>query len=465
MDRKYILLFLIGSILLTVSSGCSNPHRRLPVPRPSGKELVTFQPPSELSPVSLSAPETRDPEDTLTLSQVWSLALLKNPELAGFAWEVRVKEASAIQKGLLPNPELGVEVEEFGGTRDLSGFKGAQTTIALSQLLELGGKRSKRTAVAVLETDLAGWDYEAKRLDVLTEATKTFVEVLAAQEKLILTDELVRLTEDLFNAVSGRVQAGKVAPVEETKAGVALSSSKIERERARRALEAARKRLALIWGSSSPAFERAGGELDVIFTIPSEETLSSLISQNPDVARWLVENEQRRAALELEKAGRIPDLTLSGGVRRFNETDDNAFVMGVSVPIPLFDRNQGGILEAGSRLAQAEKGREAAEASARAALAEAYQALATAFSEAITLRDDVVPRAQDAFEAAQEGYRQGKFGFLDVLDAQRTLIETRGQYLEALESFHKAKTDVERLIGQGLDNLDQAALQKSEKVK
>lgn len=460
MNLKYTIPLLF--ILIFELTGCSSLRRNAgwPEPRTLGSDLNTYQPPYHPSQVSAESPKIEEPNGAITLHQVLSLALMKNPELASFSWEVRAKEAKTLQESLFPNPEIGVEVEEFGGTGARRSFDASQNTILLSQLVEQGGKRSKRTAVAALERDLAGWDYETKRLDVLTDVTKTFVEVLAAQKQLILTEELVHLSEQVFNTVSTRVQAGKVSPVEEIKAKVALSSSRIERERARQALEAARKRLAATWGSTSPAFASAAGELDAITPIPSAERLSSLVAQNPDIARWVAENKQRRAALDLEKAKQLPDLTLSGGLRRFNETDDNAFVMGLALPLPLFDRNQGGILAARFRLAQADKEREAVEVQVRTALAEAYQALSTAFSEAMALKNDVVPGAQSAFDAAQKGYREGKFGFLDVLDAQRTLVEARGQYLGALGNYHKAKADVERLIGQDLDALGQVLKQE-----
>ena len=155
--------------------------------------------------------------------------------------------------------------------------------------------------------------------------------------------------------------------------------------------------------------------------------------------------------MKLEEARRIPDLTLSGGFRRFSETNDNAFVLGVSIPLPLFDRNQGGALEARYRLAKAEEEHKASEVRVRTALAEAYRALSIAFAEATALKNDVLPGAQSAFDATNEGYRQGKFGYLDVLDAQRTLFKTRDQYIETLTAYHRAVADVEQLIGERLD--------------
>jgi len=451
MKLKY--LTPIWVVLIIGFTGCSTHRVNVAWPEPCslGSNINTYRPDDGLSQASPELPKIEEPTSVIMLRQVLSLSLLKNPELAAFSWEVRAAEARTLQASFLPNPEIEVEMEEFGGKGEQKRFDALETTFLLSQLLELGGKRSKRTRVAALERDLVGWDYETKRLDVLTETTKSFVEVLAAQDRLALNEELVGLSEKVFNTVSERVRAGKVSPVEETRAKVVFSSSQIEWERAKRDLEASRKSLAAFWGQTSPTFEKVAGELDAVKPIPSAEQFASLISQNPNIARWAVEVEQRRAAVELEKAKRIPNLTLSGGLRRFNETEDNVFVAGVSIPIPLFDRNQGGILETRYRLAQADKERQAAKVRIKTALAEAYQALSTAFFEATALKNEVLPGAQSAFNAADEGYRQGKFSYLDVLDAQRTFVEARVQYTEALSAYHKAKADIEGLIGEDLD--------------
>jgi cobalt-zinc-cadmium efflux system outer membrane protein len=400
-----------------------------------------------------SARDIPEPTGQLTLLQAQTLALQHHPKLAAFGWEVRAGEARILQAGLPPNPEVEIEVEDFAGSGELQGFQGTEITIHLSQLIELAGKRRKRTRVAALERDLTAWDYEATRLDVLTQVTQAFVEVLSAQERLALTAELMRLAEQVLNTVAERVKAGKVSPVEETRARVALSTSRIAVERSQRELDAARKRLAAIWGSNPAVFEKAAGTLDTMVAIPPAEQLVERLTQNPDLARWVTEMAQRQTALELAGAQGIPDPTIGGGFRHTRETGDNALVMSVSFPLPVFDRNQGGVLEARYQLAKAEQERRAVEIQGRAALAEAYAALSSAFGEATTLKNEVLPGAQRAFEAASEGYRQGKFGFLDVLDAQRTLFEARGQYLEVLAAYHQAAAEVERLIGEPLGML------------
>lgn len=448
----YLFLFLTVTAVAGPTGCASTPVQDTawPEPSPLGRDIGAFRPPLEPSDIVERPPDEDLKSTVVTLPRALSLALMKNPELAAFSWEVRAQEAKTLQVGLPPNPDVGIEIEEFAGSGERQGFDAAVSTLQLSQLIELGGKRSRRAHAAALERDLAGWDYEAKKLDVFSETTKAFVEVLAAQEQVSLATELVRLSEQVLHTVSERVKAGKVSPLEEIKSGVTLSNSKIELAQAKSNLEAARKRLSVNWGEKSPVFEKVDGALDTLSPIPSAEQLNALVAQNPDVARWVKEMEQRKAAVELEKAGSIPDITVSGVVQRFSDTDDSAFVIGISIPIPLFDRNQGGVKEARYRLAKAREEYREAEQKAGADLAEAYRALVFSHAEATSLVNDVLPAAQAAFDASEEGYREGKFDFLTFLDAQRTLFEAKGKYIDSLASYHKAVSDVERLTGERL---------------
>jgi len=383
----------------------------------------------------------------LNLRQALELAFARNPDLAAFSWEVRSGDPRIQQAGLIPNPELGVEFENFLGSDPSRKFETLETTLSISQLLELGGKRAARIRLASSEKEVSSWEYEAKRADVAAEVAKSFVEVLSAQERLALAGEMARLSKEVLDVVSARVAAGKISPVEETKASVAWSISGIDLERAKLALEGTRKRLAATWGSAIPMFSKTVGQLDRLTSIPSQEVLSDRISRNPDVARWAAEIEQRNAVLAQDRAERIPDVTISAGIRRFRELEDTSFVAGATIPIPIFNRNQGKILESQYRISKAERERESAGNKVLTALSDAYQALATGYLESTTLKSVVLPGARSAFDAATEGFRQGKFGYLEVLDAQRTLFEAKGRYVEALSSYHKAVADTERLIG------------------
>jgi len=418
--------------------------------RPLGRDVRVYEPaPGE--PERRDRPVVENPTGTVSLRDAVALALLHNPKLAAFAWETRALEARILQSGRPPNPVITTLVQDLGGN---TGFTGAadpiqaQTTIELGQLIELGGKRVARQRLAAAGRDLAAWDYETARIDVLTEVSRAFTDVLAAQETVALSDETTRLVTQVQENVAARVAAGVVSPIEETRANVALAAVRSEAARARRMLVANRARLALLWGNATPAFTSVVGDLKAEPPpLPAVALLTSMLGQSPELARWAAEMSQREAALAVERSKRVVDVTVLGGYRRYPEIDSNAFVVGASIPLPLFDRNKGGIEEARIRLAKVHEERRAAEARVAAVLADAYAALATAHDEITILRTAVLPGAQQTFDAVTEGYRLGRFGFLDVLDAQRTLISAGSQYLRALSDYYKAVATVERLIG------------------
>lgn len=444
-----------GLILIFLITSCAAPRTTalLPEPRPLAKDYESHIPPSAPETADTASHQEENPPGVITLPQALSLALRQNPALAAFSYEIRAAESRALQAGLYPNPELGVELENFAGSGAFSGTDELESTLSLGQTILLGGKRGKAARAAALEGDLAAWNYESARLDVFTEVRRAFFSVLASQQAVSLNRELLDLSEQLLKTVSERVKAGKVSPAEVSRAQVRLASQGVELERARRELESARQRLAAAWGSKTAAFSRAEGELDTLFSVPAVEKLPPLLRQNPDLARYETALKQRQAAIALEEARKIPDPTLSGGLRRINGTDDNAFVAGVSIPLPLFDRNQGARREARYRLSQTQREQQALEVQLNAALSQAYNGWQSAYIEASTLKDQILPQAQNAFETINEGYLQGRFDFLDVLDAQRTLFEARGQYLRALADFHLFRAEVERLIGQEINTL------------
>lgn len=426
-------------------------------PRRLGRELQTYHAPAESSPDDHLSRTFTEPTGLLTVATALAAALLNSPTLAAFSWEVRAREARALQAGLRPNPEVRFEVEEFGGSRSRTAFDDSETTFLLGQLLELGDKRAKRQRLATLERDLAAWDYETRRLDVLTTVAKVFVVTLAAQERVSLEKEQVQLAQEVLQTVARQVKAGAVSPVEETRAQVALASSRVELSQRKRERTAAQLQLAATWGSMAVTFSGVSGDLETIVPPPSADDLLPHLIHNPDIARWGIEKEQRHAALELEQARQIPNVEVGGGVRYFNADTTGALVFETRMPLMLFDRNQGGIQEAHARLAKAEAEQRAAQVQTRATLAAAHQSLVSAFEQVSALRDNIIPQAQSAFEGVSLAYQRGRFRYLDVLDARRTLFTLRGQYVEALANYHTAVADVERLIAEQLAALNHPA--------
>ena len=434
--------------ILGLMAGCAvyQVDRGMPDSRALGREYATYKPPviskeSHQTP-ELSLPEVQ--EGAISLHEALALALMRNPELAAFSWETRAAEARRLQSGLIPNPEVSTEIEEFSGDRP--GWDASEVTVSLSQLFLLGGERRKGVRVADFEVELSEWAYEARRLDLVTEVANAFIDLLGAQQHAEFTEESRDIAENVAIAVSERVKAGAASPVEELRAKVMLSSATIKVKRAEQVLFSVRRRLAGTWGSSEPRFTSAGGELMPDFDLPPLAEIAHLLTGNPDIARWDSEMDLRRASLDLEKAKAIPNVGVEVGYRRIVQEEADTLVAGLSLPLPLFDRGQGSIAEERARLAAAGMERRAAENRINTALADAYTILDTASSEVKMLWQEALPAAGSAFEIVQEGYRQGKFNYLDLLGAQQTWSETRMNYISALVSLNRARVRVERLI-------------------
>jgi cobalt-zinc-cadmium efflux system outer membrane protein len=389
-----------------------------------------------------------EPVTPLTLNTALLLALETNADLAAARYELQAVEASVTQAGALPNPALELSMEDRRReTRE--------TTVLFNQPIELGGKRPARIQAAERGRDAASAALNVKRAEVRATVITAFFDVVGAQERLRLAQESGQLAQRATDVASRRVAAGKVSPVEETRARVAESGVRLELNQARNELASARKRLAATWGNLTPRFERAEGQIDALPQLPRLHDISSRLAAAPAIARARSEVDQRHAFAQLESSRRIPDITVSLGVKRSEELGRNQAIVGVAIPLPLFDRNRGNVLEALRRTDKAREELSATEVRVDVEVSQAYDRLRTALQEVEALQKDILPGAQSAYDAATTGFEFGKFGFLDVLDAQRTLLQAKSQYLRALSEAHRAAADIDRILGEPLHAMNQ----------
>lgn len=404
--------------------------------------------------VDYSTPPFLEEKKELTLRDAARLTLQRNPELAAFAKEKRALEGATLQAGLLPNPDMTLFVENAGNLQKVNpspdvGAKEVEqqdTSLRINQLIELGGKRTARVKAATLGEEVAVQDYEARRVLLIAQVANVFTEVLAGQEQLRLAEENRQLAQRVVDTVAKRVQAGKVPPIEETKVEIALDAVEIAYVQTQRDLDSARKRLALLWGSSSPQFEKALGDLESMIALPRFEPLAERALASPMALRAVKNTEQRKALLEVERTRRIPNLTISAGVLSHSQTGGTTAIAGISIPLQLFDRNQGNLLAAHQRADKALDEQAATELRLKTELIQAHETLSAAQNEIQILRNRILPRAKNAFEVTNRGYELGKFGFLEVLDAQRTLFQNQILYIRALANYQRLVNEIERLI-------------------
>lgn len=381
--------------------------------------------------------------ENLSLQQALDLALSANAEITIAQREQEAIAGMQLQAAARPNPVASMRIEDLrSNTRE--------STLEVSQPIELGNKRAMRMEAADSHYDAASAALAARKAEIQADVMAAYYGVLAAQERLRLAESALQVAQRASDAASKRVQAGKVSPVEETRSRIAESGVHIELVQARSALNIARKQLAALWGEAFPGFSQAEGRLDMPETVPSLEQLYGQLDHAPAMQRARLEVDTRQALAEVEKTRATPDISVTVGAKRNEELGLNQAVLGLSVPIPLFDRNQGHIQEAMSRTDKARAEAAALRIQLETALGRAYERLQAAQQAAGTYRTDILPGAQSAFDAAAKGFEYGKFSFLEVLDAQRTLVQAKTQHLEALLESHRAIADIRRILGDAL---------------
>ncbi len=448
-------LRLCGSclvLLLPASCAVSPLAESWVEPRALERETPTWRPPvrTETTQRDDPLPRPEAPRDTLTLRESVALALLHNPALSAYGWEVRAAEARAIQAGLSPNPRMGYRAENLGGPHGNDLFM--RQTVRLSQVIELSGKRRKRVRLAQADQRLRAWDFEARRIEVVTLAARRHVETVTARQRVELAERTLKLVTHVHEIVDQNAEAGVVPTSERDKAIVRMSIERIALENARHRLAAARQALASTWGGDRPNFQRAVGDLVELSVVPDLEHLLPLARNHPRLARWSDEIEQRRRAVTLSRSKAVPDVTAGAGVRHFPDANEVAAVLELSVPWPLFDRNQGRTLEARYALSRAMAMQREANAALHEELAAAHADVASAAFALDTLREQTLPAARAAFDAARDGFEKGTTDYLNVLDAERTLVDVERHLIDARERYHKSAATLEGLITTPLED-------------
>lgn len=387
-----------------------------------------------LSPLPLAA------QTTLALDGALDQALRNSAAVAAASREVEAAEGALQQAGARRNPTLNLTVEDF--RRDTR-----STTATIDIPLELGGQRTARVTASERARDRAEADLARTRAEFRSQVIAAFFSVQLAQERARLANSALELATRAAEAVARRVVAGKLSPVEATRAEVDRTQVQLEAAEAQGALQRARFALASLLGDAEPAFDEVSGEFAAAPVRAPLPELAGQLEASPAMNSARIEVERQRALARVERTKAVPDVTLSLGSKRDNELGRTQAVVGLSIPLPVLDRNQGAVREASRR---ADKALDELQDTRRRLLVELQDAssrLAVAHAALETLQAVVLPAAQQAYEAASRGFEAGKFGSLDVLDAQRSLLQARSRHLDTLAAAHRAAADIDRIVG------------------
>lgn len=404
--------------------------------------LILIAPPSAL----FAQTPTDVAQKPLSYEDALERALINDPSLRGFESRYDAAEGQLEQAGLRPNPVVGVEVENFLGSGPFREVQGLELTLGISQLIETGGKRSNRSELARTGKQLLDWERELREANIEAGVRAAFVEVLLAQESITLREAQLELTERSKSETQRLVDAARSSEVELSRSRLAVRQQDFALGQAQRNLAMARGRLAVLWGDSLQTEYRVTGSVRLDPQVPELTELTALLPKTAYIAQYQSHLLNREAALTLEESKAKPDIEVFGGGRYFNEASgDAAFVVGVQIPWPLYDKNQGNIRSARAELRGVEHKKAITRRELLSALSNAYQTLVAAHEEATSLQADLLPSAEQTLIQSEKAYEQGRFTLLSVLESRATLFEVREAYLDALARYATAQAQIEAL--------------------
>lgn len=377
-----------------------------------------------------------------TLDDALAAAGAVSPSLEASQAGVRAAQAQRTLAGLRPNPSLDAMSENVGGTGAYSGLRSSETTVGLSFPIELGGKRAARVAVAESQFGRAALETAIAQANLRQRVTQAYIEAVANQRRAAIAREQVGIASEGLRVARVRVTSGRASPLEEQRADVARLNAEGAAERAERSARVALQTLARLTGRDAALldlgwFNRVG---------PMGPPIAVEISATLSAAAAQAELDTASAQVRLARSQRVPDLTVGAAARRLEASNDMAGVFSLSVPLPLFNNGRAAVDLASAQRQQAEANRRLALLDAEQAIAAARVEVANAATTARNATGPALAAAQEAARIARIGYREGKFGQLDLLEAERTLAETRSAAIEALAIYHDATARLERLV-------------------
>ena len=384
------------------------------------------------------------PAPLLTLEQAIAAAGGSAPANEAAAAGLQAAQAARTVAGLRPNPTLQTNVENVTGTGPYGGFRSAETTVSFSVPIELGRKRSARIAVADAQGQRARIAAAVAQADVRLQVTELYVEAVAAQRRVATARDQLRIAGEALHAANVRVQAGRASPLEAQRADVTRLNMDATLERSERLARAAQINLARRVGGAADArldeglLDRLPPALHGPDRPPHAGGTLAQAAADADLAA-------ADAGVTLAKSQRVPDLTVGPGVRRLEATNDTAAVVSLSLPVPLFNGGRAAVAQANAERTRAAAQRRMTALDVEQAITDAQAEAANAATAARTANGPALAAAQEAARIARIGYREGKFGQLDLLDAERTLADTRVAAIDALAAYQIARARLDRL--------------------
>lgn len=374
--------------------------------------------------------------ENLSLDQALEMAENLQPQLAEAKAMVEAAEGRAQQAGLFPNPEAigGAQQLPLGG----NGPNEREYLAGIGQTIPLGGRLAQARRAELLDREVRARGLEVKRRDIRKRVHSAFATALYQEKAYQAQTEIQRNAEKAVAATLARVEAGDALREDLARVEMELARVKVELKRADSLREQALVALASAMGDATLTVKSLAGTLESAFEIPTLETLAANLSAQPETALAEADIRARSARVDLAKAQRIPDVRVELLYHRLEASRENTLDVGLSIPLPLFDRSQGRLHEARAEVTAAEARARLTQNELNARLRESYLQLTNALASSGTLKTEILSRAETVLRSAEARYAAGDISLAEILPVRRDWAAAQLSYLESLRDVMQA---------------------------
>ncbi|WP_018416574.1 TolC family protein [Teredinibacter turnerae] len=386
----------------------------------------------------------------LTLQEAITQTLERNPQLYQYTFATEIFEAQKQTHSLRPAIELELEVENFAGSGNNQGVDGAETTLLLSSVIEMGGKRKARMSVVDARINRNHWEQQAATLDVLGQLTQLFIEGLSTQENIDLAQNSLHLSQSLFQAVQTRAKQGATPEAEVMRAQAAVTRAELKLAALTSKLTRQKVLLVRFWGDRLPTFNRLNANLFEFGKNESFDQLYARIKTSPSVQVFASDARIKDAEVTLARASGRSDITWRAGVRRFEDSGDSAFTAGLSMPLFASKRNRGEVKAALAERNAIEFAKQDTLLRLHAKLFEAWSLRNQNVEAVMKMEDTAIPALEKAFQLTKKAYENGRYRYQDLVAAQEELLATKQALIDAATNVQASHVLIEQLTGASL---------------
>lgn len=381
---------------------------------------------------------------TISIAELQQLAARHNPTLALLRQQVRAAQGDWVQVGLKPNPTLAYEAEEIG-----DGGRAGKHGLALEQEFVRGGKRRLDRSAASWEKEIACRRLQLRCISIENDVRARAYEVLAAQRNVAINRKLTEIVRQSVQAAEQLGKAGEVSKIDLLQIRAKANEAQASLVAAVNTERLSWKKLAIMIGLKDLQPHQITDPLDCFCPLDAGSAWMKITQSSPQIATAQARIQQARCQLEREKAERIPDITISGGIHYDAGERQAIGSFGMGLPLKIYDRNQGNIQKAQAELAAAYRELDRQVLLLNENFSERYSTLETAQKQIALYKERILPDVQEALELGLQGYRSGEYGYMDILSAQQLYLESQTQYIQALKDYALACVYLDGLLAEG----------------